>query len=165
MTERLRISIHMSNYFQTLEFLEKPLSDKNELSCDSLVGCGWNRGPRNISNGIFGRPFSSSCDRLVAATSHPMTLPQEDIQIAELESTLLSHNWTSHGSSFRTPLWPIERHFVLDMHLLRHQWCPTLSNNGSALASEDHRLSAIWVCIQLILYSWDDKSRRDHQVG
>ena len=30
MTERLRISIHISNYFQTLEFLEKTLSDKNE---------------------------------------------------------------------------------------------------------------------------------------
>ena len=30
MTERLRRSIHISNYFQTLEILEKKLSDKNE---------------------------------------------------------------------------------------------------------------------------------------
>ena len=29
-TERLRRLIHSSNYFQTLEFLEKTLSDKNE---------------------------------------------------------------------------------------------------------------------------------------
>ena len=28
--ERLRISIHISNYFQTLEIMEKTLSDKNE---------------------------------------------------------------------------------------------------------------------------------------
>ena len=30
LTERLRIFIHVSNYFQTLEILEKTLSDKNE---------------------------------------------------------------------------------------------------------------------------------------
>ena len=30
MTERLRISINISNYFQTLQILEKTLSDKNE---------------------------------------------------------------------------------------------------------------------------------------
>ena len=30
MTERLRILIHISNYFETLEILEKKLSDMNE---------------------------------------------------------------------------------------------------------------------------------------
>ena len=30
MTERLRMLIHISNYFQTLEIMEKTLSDKNE---------------------------------------------------------------------------------------------------------------------------------------
>ena len=29
-TERLRILIHVSDYFQTLEIMEKTLSDKNE---------------------------------------------------------------------------------------------------------------------------------------
>ena len=30
MTERLRILIHISNYFQTVDIMEKTLSDKNE---------------------------------------------------------------------------------------------------------------------------------------
>ena len=37
------------------------------------------------------------------------------------------------------------------MHLLHYQWCPSLSNYGSALASEDPRRSAIWVCVEYIL--------------
>ena len=36
MTERLRISINISKYFQTLEFLEKKLSDKNEPNTGNI---------------------------------------------------------------------------------------------------------------------------------
>ena len=34
-TERLRVLIHNSNYFQTLEIMEKMLSDKNEPKTDN----------------------------------------------------------------------------------------------------------------------------------
>ena len=37
MTERLRILIYISNVFQTLEFLEKTLSDKNEPKSGNLL--------------------------------------------------------------------------------------------------------------------------------
>ena len=41
MTERLRILIHTSKYFQTLEIMQKTLSDKNEPTLHSVyyVAC------------------------------------------------------------------------------------------------------------------------------
>ena len=108
-----------------------------------------------MGNGIFRRTFSSSCSRRVASDK-----PSRDVAIRghhDWGTGVFAHPRRSLFSTASELLiihsswsfnWPIERHFQTNMHLLHNQWCPSLSSNGSALASEDPHRSDIWGCIQ-----------------
>ena len=92
-----------------------------------FVSSGSNIWHHIVSNGIFRRPFSSSCCRRVAATNR-----RHDLAVRghrdwgtgvfahtppPLFSTASGRLIVHRSLSF---CWPIERHFLLNMHLLHH---------------------------------------------